>query len=114
MLLYFDIRPSIKFLDNEQKGRLFEAILEYGECGTEPCFEDPIMGMAWSFVRPRIDRDAESYDNTVEQKRYAGYCSAARRKKIEPVSFEEWKILPEESRRQLLADYCKVSENNGG
>ena len=98
VILYFDVRPALRYLNYEQQGRLFEAMLDYGENGTLPNFEDPLLGMAWSFVQPRIDRDGVSYGLVVEQKKYAGYCSAAKRKKLVPISFDEWKDLPEESR----------------
>lgn len=112
-MFYFDIRPALKFLSNEQLGLLFVAILEYGECGVLPDFTDPLLNMAWSFVLPRIDRDAEAYDDKIEQRRYAGYCSASRKKKIEPISYDEWKELTEEARKQLITDSGKSTENNG-
>ena len=113
VMFYFDIRPAIKFLDNEQKGQLFDAILEYGEYGNLPDFTDPLLSMAWAFTLPRIDRDAEAYDDKIEQRRYAGYCSASRKKKIEPISYDEWKELTEEARKQLITDSGKGAETNG-
>lgn len=103
-MFYFDIRPALKFLDNEQLGQLFTAILEYGECGVLPEFTDPLLNMAWSFVLPRIDRDAEAYDDKVEQKKYAGYCSAAKRKGLEPIPSDDWKALSDEERKRLLCE----------
>ena len=104
VLFYFDIRPALKFLSDEQNGQLFVAILEYGEYGTLPNFEDPLLNMAWSFVLPRIDRDAEAYDDKVEQKKYAGYCSAAKRKGLEPIPSDDWKALSDEERKRLLCE----------
>ena len=36
VMFYFDVRPCIKRLDAAEKGRLFEAILDYGEFGVVP------------------------------------------------------------------------------
>ena len=36
VILYFDVRPSLKRLNASEKGQLFEAILDYGEHGIEP------------------------------------------------------------------------------
>ena len=60
VMLYFDIRPSLRRLGLDEKGRLFEAILEYGEFGTEPDFTGTL-GVAWDFIQPRLDRDKERY-----------------------------------------------------
>ena len=58
VVLYFDVLPALKYLDVKQKGRLFEAILEYAENGKAPDFsDDPILGLAWCFIGPRIDRE---------------------------------------------------------
>lgn len=113
VMFYFDIRPALKFLSNEQMGLLFVAILEYGESGVLPDFKDPLLNMAWSFVLPRIDRDAEAYDDKVEQRRYAGYCSAVRKKKMEPISYDDWKEATEEARKQMITDSGKGTETNG-
>ena len=68
-MLYFDIRPSLKRLSNEEKGLLFEAILDYGEFGVVPDLDGPL-GVAWDFIQPRLDRDRERYVE-VSQKRTA-------------------------------------------
>lgn len=70
VMLWFDIRPSLKRLSNEEKGRLFEAIMDYGETGVLPDFEG-MTGIAWDFIRPRIDLDAERYEQAVQQRRDA-------------------------------------------
>ena len=59
-MLYFDTRPCLKRLTNEQKGQLFEAILDYAEFSVAPDFGDDIaLSVCWDFIRPRIDRDNE-------------------------------------------------------
>lgn len=74
VMLYFEIRPSLKRLSDEEKGRLFEAILDYGENGTVPDF-DGGLGIAWDFIQPRIDADSQRYQK-VSQARSA--AAAAR------------------------------------
>lgn len=90
VLLYFDIRPCLKRLSKEEKGELFEAILEYGEFGTVPDFNG-CLGIAWDFIQPKIDRDKEKYLDTVDKRKYASYVRDERKAEREPVSFEEWK-----------------------
>lgn len=66
VLLYFDVRPSLRRLSLEEKGRLFEAILDYGELGEPPQF-DGMLGIAWDFIQPRLDVDADRYDQRCRQ-----------------------------------------------
>ena len=61
VMFYFDIRPCIRRLSLEDKGQLFEAILDYAENGIEPEL-DGALGVAWDFIQPRIDLDSEQYE----------------------------------------------------
>lgn len=70
VMIYFSIRPSLKRLTLEEKGALFEAILDYGQTGALPEF-DGVLGIAWDFIQPRIDRDGEQYQKIVEARREA-------------------------------------------
>ena len=104
VMFYFEVRPCLKRLSLEEKGRLFDAILEYGECGTQPCF-DGMLGMAWDFIQLSIDRDSERYDHQVSQKRYATYVREAKRKGAEIVTFEQWQSKYDTIRYQpMLGD----------
>lgn len=88
-MLYFNTRPALQWLSNEEKGILFEAILNYGELEVVPEFEG-LLGMAWSFIQPLLDRDAASYETTVKKRRYAGYCKSCKEKGVEPLSMDTW------------------------
>lgn len=78
--LYFEIRPTLKRLTNEQKGMLLDAILEYGEFGILPSFEgDLALEITWDFIRPRIDADGERYRQNCEQRRKAAEARWAKR-----------------------------------
>ena len=70
VMLYFDLRPSLKRLSLEDKGLLFECILDYAQYGELPEL-DGMPGIAWDFIRPRIDRDAERYQEVSESRRQA-------------------------------------------
>ena len=111
MVFYFDIIPALKYLSNEQKGKLFEAMLEYGMNDKSPDFsDDPLLGMAWCFVGPRIDRDGESYGEKKEQRKYATYCREAKKNNITPLTYDEWKKCSEDERKgSISADNRKSS-----
>jgi len=81
VMIYFETGQSIKGLDYETKGRLFEAIMEYGEHGTVPPM-DGILAAVWPFVANSIDRDAARYEELVEKRRKAGQASAAKKQAL--------------------------------
>ena len=60
VMFYFEVRPCLAHLTDAEKGRLFEAILAYGENGTVPDFQGAL-AVAWDFIMPRLDRDREAY-----------------------------------------------------
>lgn len=60
VMIYFSLRPALKYLNDEQLGQLLKAILDYPEHGEQPDFVDSLLGMAWSFVVSGIDRDWEA------------------------------------------------------
>lgn len=70
VMFYFDIRPCLKRLDAESKGKLFEAILDYGEYGIMPEFEG-MLGIAWDFIQPRVDHDGDRYQEKCENSKKA-------------------------------------------
>lgn len=102
VMFYFDVRPCIKRLDINEKGRLFEAILDYGEFGIVPDL-DGALGVAWDFIQPKLDRDAGRYDKQVKQKQYAVFSREVIKNGGNPVSFDEWKSLSDIERNRLLS-----------
>lgn len=69
VMLYFDVRTCLKRLTTEQKGQLFEAILDYGEHRVEPEFGDDIgLTIAWDFIRHMVDRDDKRYSDTSKKR----------------------------------------------
>ena len=103
VMFYFDIRPCIRRLNLEEKGILFEAILDYGEFGTIPEV-DGTVGVAWDFIQQRLDRDTGRYDDKVEQTKYAVAVREAKKKGIQLPPFEKWRLLSEAERERLLSD----------
>lgn len=91
VMIYFDIMDPMEILDMEQRGQLLTAILDYAKTGTAPDFGgDKLLMMAWAMVQKSIDRDDESYNNTIKRRKYASYCKWEKESGRAPVSFEEW------------------------
>ena len=71
VMLYFDVRPCLNRLTDAEQAQLFRAILDYGESGIDPGFENRL-GLVWDFVKPMIDRDADRYKEIQEKRAMAG------------------------------------------
>ena len=102
VMFYFDIRPCIKRLTLEEKGVLFEAILDYAELGVVPEL-DGVLGVAWDFIQPKLDRDSGQYDRKVEQKQYAVFVREVKKSGGIPPTFEEWIGISDIERNQLIS-----------
>jgi len=104
VMFYFEIRPCLERLTLKEKGILFEAILDYGEYGTEPELKGK-PGVAWDFLRPRLDRDNARYFRQLEQRQYAAYSKNAKKNQQIPLSLSEWRTESEnEMQRPVTND----------
>ena len=101
VMLYFDMLEPIRVLSDEDKRRLLVAILEYGKDGVVPEFSG-MLALAWGFVRPKIDMDGVSYENTKVQRKYAAFCKKRAALKRSKISFEEWLEMDDDERERAL------------
>ena len=92
-MLYFDaIRPALKYLTDAQCGALFRAILDYAEYGSLPEL-DAWSAYAFDMLRPKIDHDAERYEDIRLKRTYAVFCRESERRGEAAITFEEWKDI---------------------
>lgn len=90
IMLYFDMAEPIKGLGYEEKGRLLEAMLDYGQFGVIPEF-DGYLTIAWGFIRPKLDADAKRYRQKVVKNTYSSFCAKEKKNgNNSPMDFEEW------------------------
>ena len=91
IMLYFDILEPIRVLPDADKGRLLVAMLEYGQSGIVPNFENDLgLTLAWGFVKPKIDKDEEEYNLSVRRRQYATMCRERKRKGEPEITFDDW------------------------
>lgn len=111
VMLYFELETPLKLLDDSQRGQLLTAILEYAHYGTIPEFGDSLLTMAWSFVKPDLDRDGARYQETVHKRRVAGITSDFKRNYAPKhgISPDDDEALQEYIRQQLSTgvDECQ-------
>ena len=89
-LIYFDTRSAWTMLSEEQRGILLMSIMDYCEYGVIPNLSDKLLEMAWSFMKPKLDRDAARYENKCIKNSYSVYCREQKKKEQEPLEFSEW------------------------
>lgn len=102
VIVYYDMIPAIEDLNDEQLGRLLRAMLRYGHEGVLPNFiDDPLLNLMWKVVQPRIDANACSYQVKAGNALYSTYCREAKKKGIEPVSYDFWNELSADAQRKV-------------
>lgn len=102
VMFYFEIRPCIRRLNLADKGQLFEAILDYAENGIEPEL-DGTLGVAWDFIKPRIDQDSEQYESKVETSQYAAFSRERKKLGLEPITRDAWKSMSDIERHRAMS-----------
>lgn len=71
-LFYLDWRQHLAMLDDEERGRLLMALLDYEETGAIPEGLSGAASMAFSFMRAQLDRDREKYEAKCKANRENG------------------------------------------
>lgn len=92
-LLYYDYRKHLALLNDEERGKLLMALLDYGEHGTQPELEGAAL-MAFSFIQAQMDRDAEKYAETVKKRSEAGKMGGRPSKAEKANAFSEKQSEP--------------------
>jgi len=111
-LLYHDSYETIRFLDDEQLGKLTRLIFEYKLYGT---FPDPSNMLFFVFnpIKLQLDRDNESYLESIEAKSKAGKKSAEVKalKQIQQSSTESTRVESVEMCSTESTDNDNVNDN---
>jgi len=78
MFVRHSFRTAIERLTDAEKGRLFQAMLDYSADGTEQDLGG-CERIVWPIAKEMIDADETRYENAMEQRRLAGLKSAEAR-----------------------------------
>lgn len=105
LMLYFDMLEPLRDLPLEDIGRITLAMLEYGMDGAAPDFGGNLpLKLTWGFIKPRLDRDGEAYENTKVQRKYAAFCKKRSNMNLPKIPFEEWLEMTEDERQRLITE----------
>ena len=78
-ILYTEINDVVKELDNEQKGVLFQTILDYEITGEMPEDLDKMIRLVFLPIKRSLDRNNEKYEETSRKRSEAGKKGMASR-----------------------------------
>ena len=101
VMIYFDMVEPILPLRDSEKGRLLMAIVEYARDGLEPKFTGRL-ALAWGYIQPKLDRDAEVYEDTVQKKKYAAFCKKRVALKLPKISYSQWLTMTEDKQQHMV------------
>lgn len=102
-ILYQDYEQHIALLTDEQAGKLLKAIFLFNK-GRDPDL-DPVVQMAFSFIKSNLERDNEKYKSIIERNKNNGLkggrpkISETQRNPNNPVGFLETQNNPEEPKK---------------
>lgn len=67
---YFHMSDMVAMLSDEQAGKLYKALMRYGDTGELPDFSDDLpLNMAFSLMKKEIDVNVEKYNEMCERNR---------------------------------------------
>lgn len=95
-LLYYDYREHLQLLTDEERGKLFTALLDYGATGEAPELNGSTR-MAFSFITSQMDRDAEAYAEKCKKRSEAGKQGGRPRKAKDKETATEKPSTPNEA-----------------
>lgn len=93
VMIYFSTKSFMQQLTLEEKGKILDAILDYGATGNEPSFCDRVLVMLWAILKQSIDRDDVRYQEKILQRKYATFCREVKKHGDTPMSFDSWMEL---------------------
>ena len=109
-VLYNDYRKHISLLSESDKGKLLDAIFAYAD-GEEVELEGPV-GMAFSFIRSQMDRDAAKWEEERQARSEAGKKGMASRWKKQKAITKDNSVIPVITNdNKALQDITKITVN---
>ena len=86
VMIYFDVIPVFAYLSMEEKGMLFEAILNYAKYGELPELSEKLM-VIWPLIQQRLDFDEARYQVTVLKRKYSAYARWEKQNGNQPLPY---------------------------
>ena len=89
VMIYFDVLPVLNLLSIEEKGMLFEAIVNYAKYGVLPELGERLT-VVWPLIQQRLDLDEARYQVTVLKRKYSAYARWEKQNERKPLPYSYW------------------------
>lgn len=117
VILYTEWARPLAGLPLEEKGRIFDAILNYTDSGELPDFESPVTEMAFSFIRMRLDENINKWKDVRQKRSLAGRRGAEttnRQKSANPANADFAEMQNGKERQKSANPAVNVNVNVNG
>lgn len=117
VILYTEWAKPLAGLPLEEKGRIFDAILNYTDNGSTPIFENPATEMAFLFIKMRLDENLGKWNDIREKRRLAGRRGAEstnNKKSANPANADFAEMQNGKSRQRAANPAVNVNVNVNG
>lgn len=107
VMIYFGDAELLTALSDDDRGRMFQAIIEYSRDGILPDFSAyPGLAGLWVVFKRAVDADSKRYADICAKKSYAVYCRKMRADSLLPVPYDEWRHLcaDDSTCNQMISD----------
>ena len=111
-VLYSDLLHNIDHLTNEEKGILFNHLLEYVN-DMNPILEDRILMSSWKFIENQLKRDLKKFEEVKEKRSLAGKKSAevkALKKEQDSTKSTRVESVQQDSTKSTVNDTVNVND----
>lgn len=109
-ILYTEISKPLQMLTSEQKGRLFQAILDYAQDGIVTDDKDQVVNVMFAMIKCDIDRNAEKWEEIRRKRSEAGKLGGrpAKKEKTQEKPKTEEKPAKEKEPKRKYGEYAHV------
>ena len=112
VMIYRSSRDLFCLLPPEAVKRLVLAMLDYEGPETEPKLDDPVMNLAWTMLRERLDLDRSRYESLCMTNRYKRFLREAQRTmpRDSCPDFETWFELSDKGSLSAARTLLKIRD----
>lgn len=96
VMIYFSDAEALAALSDAERGRIYQAIIDYSRDGVMPDFsapQDTVLRCLWPVLKHAVDVDSERYADICAKKSYAAYCRKMKSDGMIPEPYEEWRHM---------------------
>ena len=111
-VLYTSMLQSTRKLSLEQKGKLFEAIIEYQTTGEVPEIDDLAVDIYFDMIKNQMDIDNKKYKETLEKRREAGKKGGRPKKDVKENQMDNDEAIKSEMIDEKPNDFEKNQMEN--